>query len=224
MAGVAWCFALVSCDEPQSDTGDVDEQSREPIPFALPEKRVRTRIIRPEAYRFLEAITEMEGQIKGLETSLADTQELHEDYDFDQFMATDPASTDKETLFSLAHFCDAGYFTVQRKVMLHLLEQKVARKDNDAWTALNTPGRKDLEQRLAEAMLYREEHIMDLEEVIHLFDTRQGADEFYVPGYVSPEQVEALRAEVISKLEQQRQIAAELDLEIERLSESFELN
>ena len=217
LAGALAGLAAVSCEEPHPESSGAVYRPREPIPFTLPEKRVRTSNIRPETYRFLEAIRRMEEQIGALEESLGQVQELHESYDFDEFLGMDAATADSETLCYLAHFCDAGYFTVQRKVLLHLLEQRLERRDHDAWAALNSPGPKDLEQRLAEAMLFREEHIMDLEQVINLYETRQGAGEFYVPAYIPPEELETLRVEVAAKLDRERETVAGLDLEIKRL-------
>lgn len=219
------CCALVlsSCD----DSGRVIESrsgftTREPIQLEMPERRVGKRDITPETYRFLEAIGKMEAQISDLEVDLDKAQELHESYDFDAFLNLDPWTVEKESLFYLSHFCDAGHFTVQRKVLLSLLEQRVIRKRNESLREASPDGRKDLEQRLAEAMLFREERIMDLEHVLHVYDTRQGAQEFIVPDYVSPEDLETLRANVAERLGQQRALVVELDQEIALLKQEFE--
>ncbi len=176
----------------------------------------------PEVYRFLEAIGNMESQIANLEGDLYKVQELHESYDFDAFLNLDPWTVEKESLFYLSHFCDAGHFTVQRKVLLSLLEQKIARKKSEARSAAQSTGAKDLEQRLADAMLFREERIMDLEYVIELYNTRQGAQEFLVPDYVSPDDLAAMRADVAERLERQRTLIQELDREINALKAEYE--
>ena len=178
--------------------------------------------VHPEVYRFLEAIGNMESQIANLEGDLYKVQELHESYDFDAFLNLDPWTVEKESLFYLSHFCDAGHFTVQRKVLLSLLEQKIARKKSEARSAAQSTGAKDLEQRLADAMLFREERIMDLEYVIELYNTRQGAQEFLVPDYVSPDDLAAMRADVAERLERQRTLIQELDREINALKAEYE--
>ena len=168
----------------------------------------------PEVYRFLEAIGNMESQIANLEGDLDKVQELHESYDFDAFLNLDP--------WTVSHFCDAGHFTVQRKVLLSLLEQKIARKKSESRSAARSTGAKDLEQRLADAMLFREERLMDLEYVIELYNTRQGAQEFLVPDYVSPDDLAAMRADVAARLERQRALIQELDREIDALKAEYE--
>jgi hypothetical protein len=217
-------LALASCE----DSGRLVEsksgfRAHETIPFEMPERRVGQKNITPETYRFLEAIGNMERQIADLEGDLGKVQELHESYDFDAFLNLDPWTVEKESLFYLSHFCDAGHFTVQRKVLLSLLEKKIARKKEEAKSGESAGGHKALERRLADAMLFKEERIMDLEHVLHVYNTRQGAQEFLVPDYVAPEDLESLRSNVADRLDQQRSLVAELDTEITFLKQQFEV-
>lgn len=191
--------------------------ARDAVPFAVPEPRTRVRALDPETYRFVAAIGGLESQIAELKTNLASVQELHETFDFDTFLQLDPWTVDKESLFYLSHFCDAGYFSVQRKILLSLLERKIARAGSGTPAA---PGRAisgDLQQRLAEAMILREERIMDLEHVLHLYATRQGAGEFLIPDHVDPQELEGMRADVAARLGRQRALVAELDSEIQMM-------
>ncbi|MEZ5326629.1 MAG: hypothetical protein R3F19_16400 [Verrucomicrobiales bacterium] len=220
---LSYGLALVSCE----DSGHlVESQSgftkREPIPFSVPARSVNEKPVHPEVYRFLEAISNMETQIADLEADLYQVQELHESYDFDAFLTLDPWTVEKESLFYLSHFCDAGYFTVQRKVLLSLLEKKIARKKSEAKNAAQPGASKEIEQRLADAMLFREERIMDLEFVIDLYNTRQGAQEFLVPDYISPDDLAAMRTDVAERLDRQRALVAELDREISVLKAQYE--
>jgi len=199
---LAVLFFLVSCGEKEAPP----EPKR--FVYPLPQPRVATHV--PEGLgEWLKLLEEMRRQIGSLEEKIAEHQQLHQATPFDEFLGLDPAALQKDQLSYLWHFADKGYFTVEREIIIKILESRRA-GGNVPEAATNIA---DRAKNLASEY---EQRLNDLQTASELYEkTRQG--EFHVPGRLNDEQLDVLRGMVREKLATARAEVARLDARIAEL-------
>lgn len=181
----------------------------------LPEPR-RAAHPQPEVVAWVAAWQGVREQVAALQSELAERQRVHVENHFDGFLELDPESLDHERLCSLFHFLERGYFTVEREILVRLLERRIER----AATPMVLPGegRVTLKERIAAAMQSDELRTVDLETALEYY-RRPGDEEFTIPERLTEEETMELRAAVGEMLEATRRRIGELDVRIAALKE-----
>jgi hypothetical protein len=181
----------------------------------LPEPR-RAVNPQPEVVAWVAAWQGVREQVTSLQSELAERQRVHVENHFDGFLELEPETLDHERLCSLFHFLERGYFTVEREILVRLLERRIER----AATPMVLPGegRVTLKERIAAAMQSDELRTVDLETALEYY-RRPGDEEFTIPEGLTEEETAELRAAVGEMLEATRRRIRELDVRIAALKE-----
>ncbi len=208
-AAVPACLFLTAC-EPTNDTGN-NGPPRFHAPLPPPRRAVNTD---PENARWLAAWRDLRAQLAPLEEKLAAAQKMHFDYHFDAFLALDPATIGTEQLCSLFHFLERGYFTVERQVLIQLLERRLERATTPV--TLPTGDRSTLKDRLAAALHRDELRMVDLETALQFY-RQPGDDTFQIPAGLTEEEESELRTTVTDMLTETQDDITKLDASIETL-------
>ncbi len=203
------CLVLSGC-EPGNDpnyTGPTRYQAPLPSPR-------RAANADPENAQWLAAWRDLREQLAPLEEKLAAAQKMHLDYHFDAFLNLDPETIGIEQLCSLFHFLQRGYFTVERQVLIHLLERRLERTT----TPLTLPGgsQSSLKDRLAAAMHRDELRMVDLETAL-AFYRQPGDGDLQIPASLTEGEEAELRTAVSGMLEETQKSVEEMDAKIEKL-------
>ncbi len=207
-AGAA-CLFLSACDP----TNDPNYTGPPRYQAPLPSPR-RAENADPENAQWLAAWRDLRTQLAPLEEKLAAAQKMHLDYHFDAFLNLDPETIGIEQLCSLFHFLQRGYFTVERQVLIHLLERRLERTT----TPLTLPGgsQSSLKDRLAAAMHRDELRMVDLETAL-AFYRQPGDGDLQIPASLTPEEEAELRTTVSGMLEETQKSVEEMDAKIATL-------
>ena len=180
----------------------------------LPQPR-RTDHPDPENAKWLAAWRDTRDRIAEMQSRLSELQKFHADYQLDHFLELDPESLSVEQLSQLFHFLDRGYFTVERRIALDLLERRVNRSAEPPPPAAPRT-RRSFKERIAAAMQRDELRIVDIETALDVY-SRPGDDEFRIPESLTPEEIAELRETVTGLLEETKEEVAEMDDRIARL-------
>ena len=208
-AAVPACLLLASC-EPAGDS-DAPVRPRYQAPLPVPRRAANPN---PENAQWLAAWRDLRTQLAPLEDQLARAQKMHLDYHFDAFLELDPETIDKDQLCSLFHFLQRGYFTVEREVLLRLLERRLQRASTPM--PIPTTEKTSLKDLLAAAMQRDELRMVDLESAL-AFYRQPGDDSFQIPATLTEEEEAELRTTVTDMLEETRKSVAAMDAKIEKL-------
>jgi hypothetical protein len=181
----------------------------------LPEPR-RAAHPQPEVVAWVAAWQGVREQVAALQSELAERQRVHVENHFDGFLELDPETLDHERLCSLFHFLERGYFTIEREILVRLLERRIER----AATPMVLPGegRVTLKERIAAAMQSDELRTVDLETALEYY-RRPGDEAFTIPEGLTEDETAELRAAVVEMLEATRRRIRELDVRIAALKE-----
>lgn len=208
-AAVPACLFLTAC-EPSNDTGN-NGPPRYQAPLPSPRRAVNAD---PENALWLAAWRDLRAQLAPLEEKFAAAQRMHLDYHFDAFLALDPETIGTEQLCSLFHFLQRGYFTVERQVLVQLLERRLERATTPM--TLPTDDRSTLKDRLAAALHRDELRMVDLETALQYYQ-QPGDDTFQIPASLTEEEESELRTTVTGMLTETQDEITALDAKIEAL-------
>ncbi len=208
-AALPACLLLTACDPVDDPSAAVPSRFKAP----LPEPR-RTATPNPDNARWLAAWRELRSQLAPLEKKLADLQQVHLENHFDSFLDMDPETIDKDQLCTLFHFLERGYFTVERRILLHLLERRAERASEPA--AIPAGMKSGLRERIIAAMQSDELRMVDLETALDFYG-RTAAGDIQIPETLTPEEESELRTTVAGMLDETRESIDELDAKITAL-------
>ncbi len=188
------------------DSGPPQEPRR--FVYPLPPPRVATHL--PEGLgEWLKLLDEMRRQIADLEGKVSEHLALHRATPFDAFLQLDPAGLPKDQLSYLWHFADKGYFTVEREIIVRILEERHR-------NATQPSAAGNIADRARNLALEYEQRLNDLQAASELYEkTKQG--DFHVPATLNDEQLDVLRDMVREKLAAVRTEVARLDARIAEL-------
>jgi hypothetical protein len=154
-----------------------------------------------------------------LDKQFGDVQAFHRDNQLDEFLDLDAWTLPVDQLCYLNHFCEKGFFTVEREILVRLLENKLTRRTSAAGDGLTATAVPSLvAARLQSVVITHEQRIADLRDAIDLY--RRGRDgQITVPDTLTPEQDQNFRALVVQKLAGERHKRDELDRRIAQLQQ-----
>jgi hypothetical protein len=207
-AAVPACLVLTAC-EPQDNPAAVRPRYQAPL---LPPRRAENPD--PANAQWLAAWRELRAELSPLEEKLAALQQVHAQNNFDAFLGLNPATLSHEQLCSLFHFLQRGYFTVERRVLIHLLERRLDRAATSF--AIPANGKLSLKDHLANAMHRDEIRMVDLETAIQYYE-EIGEANFQVSGSLTEEESAELRSAVSEMLAKTRTDITEMDAKLARL-------
>ena len=168
----------------------------------------------PELALWVTAWQGVQAQAAALQTEMQRLQQIHVENHFDSFLTLDPETLDLERLCSLFHFLERGYFTIEREILVRLLERRVQRAESPV--GLPPAGRASLKDRISAAMQREELRLVDLETALEVYRL-PGEEPFIIPESLTEEETAELRAAVSSLLAQARSRIAALDTRIAEL-------
>lgn len=199
-------MALTSCDRAGAPA---DQPAPQRFIYVEPPKPAAT--LAPEGMsQRIDKLAELNQEIREVEEKFSKVSTLHRETSFDQMLNVDLKTLGNDQLCYLWHFADKGYFTVERQIMLNILEERSIRDSVGTSAASNIAERA---QRLAER--YRE-HLNELRLAIDLYEKTQ-SQPFTIPSVLDEEQVEVLRGMVVEKLAQAKTECDTLDARIAEL-------
>jgi hypothetical protein len=170
----------------------------------------RARLITSESFDWLYRLRETGIVTDNLEKEFAESQQFYRDNPVEEFLDLDPWTLPADQVAYLGHFCDKGFFTVEREILIKLLENRFDRASSAG------AGLPKASARLANAVIDRETRLRSLREAVELY--RRGRDsEVVVPVNPPPEQDQAARAAVVDKLAAIRRQIEALDRRIAEL-------
>ena len=204
------CLLLTACEPRDSAEGP-------PRPFkAPPTQPRRAEHPDPANAQWLSAWRDLRTRLAPLEEKLATLQEVHSENNFDAFLELDPESLSPGQLCSLFHFLQRGYFTVERRVLIHLLERRLDR--TTAPLAIPADGKLQLRDHLAAAMHRDELRMVDLETAIEFYQ-QAGDASFQIPAELTEDEIAELRTAVGDMLDKARTESADLEAKLAVLKE-----
>jgi hypothetical protein len=180
-------------------------------PVARPAAKPRPRL-RPETFDWLYRLRETQVVTDQLEAEFAEAQQFYREYALDEFLDFDPWSLAADEVVTLTHFCDHGFFTVEREILVKILERK--HLDHRPGASVAGGG---ATARLEAAALDRETRLASLREAAELY-RRGRSSEVVLPGTLPPEEDQALRARLVDKLAAVRRERTRLDARIGELN------
>ncbi len=169
-------------------------------------KKPPTRTLKPESFDWLNRLRETDIISTQLEKQFLAAQAFYRDYAVDEFLDYDPWQLDLEELVALRHFCDQGFFTVEREILLKLLEHQLVESSETP----ETPNVTGAAARLAAAVTRQETRLAGLQEAAALYRRGQEAP-VMTPSHLTPEAEQALRAELVDRLSAVKHVRAHLD-------------
>lgn len=186
-------------------------ESATPAAVAAPVVTQRPRL-RPETFDWLNRLRETQIVTNELEADFAEAQQFYREYALDEFLDFDPWSLGTDEVITLAHFCEQGFFTVEREILIKILERKIL--DSDAGGATAPRG---ATARLEAAARDRESRLASLREASELYHRGRSA-QVALPGSITPEDDQARRAALVDKLAGVRRERERLDTRIAELN------
>jgi Skp family chaperone for outer membrane proteins len=209
---------LLGCDGPKVEQNEAVSAPRRFIYRASP-PRVATHL--PENFsQWSRVLQSQHTEMQALQAKLAEKREIHLANHFDDFLKADLSTLAAEPLASLWHFADKGYFTIERRIVKRLLEDRLAESDPQ----LNPAKGSNIGERAALFAKQNELKIRDLRTAAELYDALQAKGEFPIPQPANPEELEALRKLAADKLQGTRQEITTLDAEIQQLQQTLNKN
>lgn len=190
---------------PGCDNAAVPAETPPPQRFIYvePPKPIATLV--PEGMsQWIDTLAELNREIAEVEQKFATVSTLHRETSFDELLQIDLKTLSNDQLCYVWHFADKGYFTVEREIMLNILEERSIRESVSTSSASNIAERA---QRLAER--YRS-HLSELQLAIDLYEKTQ-TQQFTIPNILDAEQLEVLRGMVEEKLSHARTECEALD-------------
>lgn len=207
----AGAFAAV-CLLPACDPVDDPAAAAPPKFKAPPPEPRRTDSPSRDTAQWLTAWRELREQLAPLEEKLGSMQQLHMENHFDSFLGLNPETLGKDQLCSIFHFLERGYFTVERQILLHLLQRRAARGE-EGTLSIPVEGGGRLRDRIIAAMQRDELRIVDLETAIEFY-SRSGVADIPIPQSMSQEELGELRAAVTGMMDETREKIIAMDAEI----------
>lgn len=168
--------------------------------------------LKPEMFDWLNRLRETQVVTDQLEAEFTEAQQFYREYALDEFLLFDPWSLATDEVVTLTHFCNHGFFTVEREILVKILERKLLQQPE---TTIPSGG--GASARLAAAAIDRETRLTTLREAAEMYRTGRSA-EIMVPKSVTPEEDQAQRARLVDKLVAARRERDRLDSEIDRLN------
>lgn len=157
----------------------------------------------------------MRQDLSSLEAKLQEHQQIFQDNPFDTFLEAELGGLSRDQLAYLWHFADKGYFTVQREILLRLLEDRLEHHGEA------TPTAATIADRAKNLALKYEQRLRDLKTAVELYEKTQQGD-FHVPTTLTDDQMAVLRDLVAEKLVAAKKQAAELDEKIATANERIQ--
>ena len=208
-AAVPACLLFTACEPTDSADGPPH-----PYKAAIPPPR-RAQNPDPANAMWLAAWRDLRTRLSPLEEKLAGLQKVHSANNFDAFLDLDPETLGKEQLCSLFHFLQRGYFTVERRVLIHLLERRL---DRTGMLAIPADAKLTLKDHLANAMHRDEVRMVDMETAIQFYE-EIGDSNFTSPGELTEEEEDELRSAVADMLDKAREEIADMEKRITQLKQ-----
>jgi hypothetical protein len=207
-----FCFSLVMA----AGMWWLDRQDQNPAPVApasqaLPAPKPRPPLP-PETFDWLNRLRETQVITDQLEAEFAEAQQFYREYALDEFLDFDPWALGTDEVLTLTHFCEQGFFTVEREILVKILERKVI--DQPPHSPSEPRG---ATARLAAAAEDRESRLASLREAADLYRRGRSA-EVTLPVNLSPEEDQARRAALVDKLATVRRERDRLDARIAELN------
>lgn len=168
--------------------------------------------LRPETFDWLNRLRETQVVTDELEAEFAKAQQFYREYALDEFLDFDPWSLGTDEVITLTHFCEQGFFTVEREILIKILERKIIDTDDGAQAAP-----RGATARLQAAARDRESRLASLREAADLYRRGRSA-EVALPGSLTPEDDQARRASLVDKLAGVRRERERLDTRIAELN------
>jgi hypothetical protein len=168
--------------------------------------------LKPEMFDWLNRLRETQVVTDQLEAEFTEAQKFYREYALDEFLLFDPWSLATDEVVTLTHFCDHGFFTVEREILVKILERKLLQQPETT-----IPAGGGASARLAAAAVDRETRLTTLREAAEMYRTGRSS-EIMVPKSVTPEEDQAQRARLVDKLVTARRERDRLDSEIDRLN------
>ena len=168
--------------------------------------------LKPEMFDWLNRLRETQVVTDQLEAEFTEAQKFYREYALDEFLLFDPWSLATDEVVTLTHFCDHGFFTVEREILVKILERKLLQQPETT-----IPAGGGASARLAAAAVDRETRLTTLREAAEMYRTGRSS-EIIVPKSVTPEEDQAQRARLVDKLVTARRERDRLDSEIDRLN------
>lgn len=191
--------------------GNQADSEQEPKRFVY--KEAPTPIISqvpPEMSGLLDMLGDLRGKIGDFETKLLEASAVHRQMAFDDLLTADLSEMGNDELSYLWHFADKGYFTVEREIMIRILEDRQSRDPVDNLPSGNITQRAEILAERYKAKLH------ELSLALEMYDKR-GQEEFTIPQNLTAEQTDILRTMVREQLDRIGQQCATLDAKIKEL-------
>ena len=202
---VAAAWALTACDSGR----ETEQPAPKPFVYVEPPKPMATHVP-PGMSAMIDQLAELREKIAELEMELTEVSTVHRETSFDDLLNLDLETLGNDQLSYLWHFADKGYFTVERLIMIQILEDRLNHEDPSLAGAANIAER-------AKALAKRyEAQIRELQLAVDLYAERN-TQQFNIPGNLTAEQTDLLRGMVKEKLSVAKQECALMDAKIEHL-------
>lgn len=202
------CLVLTACD-PMAGPPPAA-----PVRYHAPPLDTRRSVTpKPEASRWLTAWRSLREEIEPLREKLEGLQAFHANTQFDSFLQLDPETMDKDQLSTMFHFLQRGYFTVQRRLLIDLLNRRLDRGDD---AVPETEGPPMLKDRFIAAMHRDELRMLDIETAIEYYSEAGNAD-IQLPNSLTDAEHEELLSTVNRMVEKTRAEVVAMDAEIKSL-------
>ncbi len=190
--------------------GEPSTAAVDPPLAARPAAKPRPRV-RPETFDWLNRLREAQVVTGQLEAEFVEAQEFYREYALDEFLDFDPWALGSDEVVALTHFCDEGFFTVEREILITILERKVV--DRPSATEAAPQG---AIARLESVARDSEARLAGLREAADLYRRGRSA-EVRIPEAMTPEEDQAQRARLVDKLAAVRRERERLDARIHEL-------
>jgi hypothetical protein len=188
-----------------------DELPEAPKRFVYPPQPAPVATKVPaDTHEWVGLAKKIQEDLTDVEKRMDEDQKIFRENSFDAFLDMDLSTMEKDQLAYLWHFADKGYFTVEREIMVKILEDRQVRP-----VALDAGGNiAHRAQRLAETYQNR---LHDFKTALELYQKTKMGD-FHIPGGLDQEQIEVLRDMVREKLAEARRETSRLDARIAELT------
>jgi hypothetical protein len=204
-------LAAVGCALSACGPAEPEAAPRAPFRAPLPEPQ-KAAAPSHENTLWLQAWRDLRERIQPLAEQMLALQKFFTENNLDPLLELDPATLETDRLCSLFHFLERGCFTVEREILVELLERRLARP-----APVTVSGsRPRLKDHLAAAMHRDEQRLMDIESAIARYEAATGGD-IRIPDSLSPEELYELRTTVSRMMEDARQKVDQLDARIATL-------